>query len=254
MENRGSRKTKRETGRRTSSCPSTLNTQPATAFSDLPVAMQRRCMQLQLVGQGIAPDYDLVEKLRVKTEKKVAVAVAGAAADFSRRRSRQRKNAPTDVGGYLRYAVRDRFGVVRVRGKAVEAFRSGSTQVKLQGRAGEVVFGGVRVSWRVSSRTGDKRAKSAVRCECFDADRVGSPVVLRHWRPGDRFQPIGMVHTVKLQDFFTNQKVLRDQRRRLIVAATAAGALFWVEGMRISERFKLTGGTIRCLQWRWKRL
>ena len=40
----------------------------------------------------------------------------------------------------------------------------------------------------------------------------------------------------------------------LIVAATARGEVFWVEGMRISERFKLTTQTIRRLQWRWKRL
>jgi tRNA(Ile)-lysidine synthase len=90
--------------------------------------------------------------------------------------------------------------------------------------------------------------------ECFDAEKVGSPVLLRHWRPGDRFQPIGMASPVKLQDFFTNQKVPRDQRRQLILAVTAKGEVFWVEGMRISERFKLTKHTIRGLQWRWKRL
>jgi hypothetical protein len=59
---------------------------------------------------------------------------------------------------------------------------------------------------------------------------------------------------IKLQDFFTNQKVPRGRRRRLIVAATSKGEVFWVEGMRISERFKLTNETIRRLQWRWKRL
>jgi hypothetical protein len=59
---------------------------------------------------------------------------------------------------------------------------------------------------------------------------------------------------VKLQDFFTNHKVPRHRRRRLIVAATAKGEVFWVEGMRISERFKLAKETIRRLQWRWKRL
>jgi hypothetical protein len=56
-----------------------------------------------------------------------------------------------------------------------------------------------------------------------------------------------------LQDFFTNQKVSRDRRRRLIVAATAEGEVFWVEGMRISEQFKLTKATIRRLHWHWKR-
>jgi tRNA(Ile)-lysidine synthase len=83
---------------------------------------------------------------------------------------------------------------------------------------------------------------------------VGSAVILRHWQPGDRFQPIGMSCSVKLQDFFTNQKVPREKRHRLIVGATVQGEIFWVEGMRISERFKLSGDTNRRLQWVWKRL
>jgi hypothetical protein len=63
-----------------------------------------------------------------------------------------------------------------------------------------------------------------------------------------------MACPVKLQDFFTNQKVPRTWRRQLLVAATAQGDVFWVEGARISERFKLTRQTIRRLQWRWERL
>ena len=78
--------------------------------------------------------------------------------------------------------------------------------------------------------------------------------LLRHWRPGDRFQPIGMSNPVKLQDFFTNEKVARAKRHELIVAAAANGKLFWVEGQRISDRFKLTNTTKRRLQWRWQRL
>jgi hypothetical protein len=63
-----------------------------------------------------------------------------------------------------------------------------------------------------------------------------------------------MACPVKLQDFFTNQKIPRDLRRQLLVASTAQGEVFWVEGTRISERFKLTRQTIRRLQWRWERL
>jgi tRNA(Ile)-lysidine synthase len=78
--------------------------------------------------------------------------------------------------------------------------------------------------------------------------------VLRHWQPGDRFQPIGMFAAVKLQDWFTNQKILRARRRQLIVATTAAGEIFWVEDQRIGERFKLTAATQRRLNWHWRRL
>jgi hypothetical protein len=58
---------------------------------------------------------------------------------------------------------------------------------------------------------------------------------------------------VKLQDWFTNQKVPPDSRRSLVVATTADGTIFWVEDQRIDERFKLTSATRQCLVWMWKR-
>jgi len=90
-------------------------------------------------------------------------------------------------------------------------------------------------------------------CEFFDANRVGAVVRLRYWRAGDRFQPSGCASPAKLQDLFTNLKVPRAQRHRLVIGETAAGEIFWVEGLRIAERFKLDNQTIRCLKWTWKR-
>jgi tRNA(Ile)-lysidine synthase len=85
--------------------------------------------------------------------------------------------------------------------------------------------------------------------EYFDADKVGSRVLLRHWRRGDRFEPIGLGAQVKLQDLFTNEKVPRPARHQLVVAAAASGELFWVEGLRIAECFKLDKRTRRRLKW-----
>jgi len=95
--------------------------------------------------------------------------------------------------------------------------------------------------------------KRGSKIEVFDADRVGKRVILRHWQPGDRFQPIGMDRALKLQDLFVNQKVPRAKRHTLVVATTAAGDIFWVEGLRIADPFKLTTGTKRRLLWRWQR-
>jgi tRNA(Ile)-lysidine synthase len=89
--------------------------------------------------------------------------------------------------------------------------------------------------------------------EWFDAAEVGERVTLRHWRRGDRFQPIGMERAVKLQDLFTNMKVPREERHRRVVAVTEAGMIWWVEGLRIGEMFKIEPGTRRCLKWTWKR-
>jgi tRNA(Ile)-lysidine synthase len=89
--------------------------------------------------------------------------------------------------------------------------------------------------------------------ECFDADKVGSKIVLRHWQPGDRFRPIGMKRSAKLQDIFTNCKIPRDLRHRLVLATTAKNRIFWVEGLRIGEAFKIGPTTKRTLQWSWRR-
>ena len=227
-------------------------------FDELPVAVQRRCVQVQLVGLGIVPDYDLVEQLRIKVDRPVAirrVQVPGGGGEGELGQEPQGgaalRKGKTPV---LRYAVRDVSGRVHLQVIEPEEFSHGSAEIGLVGRAGEVKFDGARIRWRINTKRAAGQPRGGLRQECFDADKVGSPVRLRHWQPGDRFQPIGMACPVKLQDLFTNQKVPRARRRRLIVASTAAGVVFWVEGLRISERFKLTRDTIRRLQWRWKRL
>jgi tRNA(Ile)-lysidine synthase len=87
--------------------------------------------------------------------------------------------------------------------------------------------------------------------ELFDANKIGGRIVLRHWRPGDRFQPIGFKSAAKLQDLFVNAKISAARRRELVLATTAGGEIFWVEGLRIAERFKLTPQTTRKLVWKW---
>lgn len=222
-------------------------------FDSLPPAVQRRCVQLQLIGEGVVPDFELVEELRLSPGRQVAIRLPGT--PFGAEKDR--------AGDWLmgaaalpvrHYATRDPSGVVLVQAAAWQEFKREVAEVALEGRAGEVEFDRTRISWRIHSRKGPTRARVELGGECFDADKVGPLVRLRHWQPGDRFQPIGMSCPVKLQDFFTNQRLPREQRRRLIVAATAQGEVFWVEGLRISERFKLTADTNRRLQWRWKRL
>ncbi len=74
--------------------------------------------------------------------------------------------------------------------------------------------------------------------------------MLRHWRAGDRFQPIGLKSAVKLQDLFVNAKVPAALRRDLVVAVASDGAIFWVEGLRIGEKCKLTPQTRQVLVWK----
>jgi tRNA(Ile)-lysidine synthase len=199
-----------------------------TPYERLPVALQRRVVLLQLLRLRVDPDFDVVEYLRLHVGQ------------------------PTSAPGGAS-VQRDRQGVVRKGREATAPFRKGFLKVHLQGKAGEFTFDSVNFAWKFVARKGIKNLRSRLGLECFDADKIGTAIYLRHWRPGDRFQPIGMSAAVKLQDLFVNQKVTRDRRRELIVATTHQGEIFWIEGLRISERFKLSPATIHRLQWRWQR-
>jgi tRNA(Ile)-lysidine synthase len=198
-------------------------------FETLPVAVQRRVVQLQLSEAGVAADFELIESLR------------------------QSADVPVSLGPQLS-VLRDATGAVSLRLARPSVFKANETAVKLAGRAGEVTFDGVRVCWLFDAVKKFKRPAARPACESFDADEVGGKITLRHWRPGDRFQPIGLKSPVKLQDLFTNWKIPRARRRELLVAVAESGEIFWVEGLRISENYKLTPQTRRRLAWRWRHL
>jgi len=237
------------------------------SFNGLPVAVQRRVLQLQLIKLGLAADFEMVEQMR------------GA------------PNRPVSVGAGL-CVVRDPAGRVKLQTGSTTPFNLNETVLTLTGRAarhrrrgelneppihrkiqklgtrrarpseeagngpGEVVFDGVRVRWEIEpiKKFGTWRLRTPQWMEFFDADQVGRRIRLRHWQPGDRFQPIGLKSAAKLQDLFTNAKIPRARRRELTVAEAGSGEIFWVEGLRISERFKLSRGTRRRLVWCWQRL
>lgn len=106
----------------------------------------------------------------------------------------------------------------------------------------------VRLSLRERSG-GDEPARTASpRATAYlDADRFALPLAVRPWRPGDWFQPAGMHgHRAKLQDFFSDRKVPREERRRVPLLVAEEGIL-WVGGYRADQRFRATADTRRIL-------
>jgi tRNA(Ile)-lysidine synthase len=213
----------------------------ARPFDQLPLALQRRCIHIQLIEQGINPDYELIERLRLNSEKPMDVTYA-----------REDKSQANSQPSSLRIQ-RCLSGLVQKTPVQATRFKSGSCMLHLDRGVGSKAWDGVEFSWKVLAASGSIHHPGQG-AEVFDADRVGMTVELRHWRPGDRFHLIGMEKSAKLQDIFTNQRVPRARRTELVVAATEKGEIFWVEGLRISERFKLTQDTNRRLHWAWQRL
>jgi tRNA(Ile)-lysidine synthase len=197
-----------------------------TGFEKLPAAIQRRVLQSQLAELGVAPDFDLIESLRQSADSFVSV-------------------------GPKMSVARDAGGTVLLRAEPIFKFNVREQAVKL-GRAGEATFGNRKFRWHLQPWKQSVLPPKEAGVEVFDADKIGGDIVLQHWRAGDRFQPIGLESAAKLQDLFVNAKISAKRRRELVLATTADGEIFWVEGLRISECFKLTPETRRLLVWRWR--
>lgn len=202
---------------------------PQPPFSQLAIALQRRLIQQQLWHLGIKTEFDLIEHLRLQAETPIMV-------------------APT-----MRLQ-RTVSGVVEVVPVEAADFNPENLSVDLAKAGTSIAFGDWQFTWQFQRKRGvELPVRRTPQTEFFDADKVGGTVTLRHWLPGDRFQPIGLAQPVKLQDLFTNQKLSAAARRARVVATTATGEIFWVEGVRIAERFRLDKGTVRRLKWRWLR-
>ncbi len=201
-------------------------------FTRLNLAVQRQCLRIQLNHLLIPTNFDLIERLRAVPDRPVSV-------------SRTRRVFRDQRGWVFRQD-----GVVEKAG-----FNSNSTIYEMVSGGVWRRFDGVDLHWEIETRTArTPRFVPRPGREWFDADKVGDFVCLRHWRAGDRFQPMGMKQSVKLQDLFTNLKIPREKRRELLVAERRPGVIIWVEGLRISEQFKLDKATVRVVKWRWRRL
>jgi len=69
----------------------------------------------------------------------------------------------------------------------------------------------------------------------LDLDKLEFPLIIRHRKPGDRFQPLGMTHSKKLKDFFIDEKVPKFERDKVLLLGDCNN-IFWVCGLRIDER------------------
>ncbi len=209
-----------------------LGSKRPTAFRRLDLAVQRQSLRIQLECLHVPRNFDLIERLRLVPDQSVSV-------------SRTFR------------VFRDQSGWVHRQNVAAKnaGFNSNETVCELASAGGGRRFDGVDIRWEIVPQTGQlPRLASRPGQEWLDADKVGVFVCLRHWRAGDRFQPIGMEQPVKLQDLFTNLKIPREQRRELLVAEVWPGQIIWVEGLRISEQFKLDKATGRVVKWQWRRL
>jgi len=112
---------------------------------------------------------------------------------------------------------------------------------------GETVLEDIRAVIRVSvegrvESYGDGKAVAV-----FDAEKVGTVLTVRPREKGDLFYPIGFGKRKKLQDFFVDEKVPRDERDAVPIVVSGDN-IVWIAGYRGDDRFKVAEATKRFLK------
>ncbi len=116
--------------------------------------------------------------------------------------------------------------------------------------AGNYVFGKLCFEFRFCDEAKTYCAPdSGADCIRMDSDKLKWPLELRLRRTGDRFRPLGMTGSKKLQDFFTDCMVPREERQKVPLLCDSE-KICWVAGMRMDDRVKVEAHTRQILMVR----
>jgi len=78
--------------------------------------------------------------------------------------------------------------------------------------------------------------------EYIDGDKSGKKLVIRFWRKGDSFHPLGMKQKRKLSDFFIDLKFSTRLKKETPIICKN-GKIIWIAGYRLDDQFKISDTT-----------
>jgi tRNA(Ile)-lysidine synthase len=183
-------------------------------FSELPLALQRRLLKRLLESQQIRADFEHIEKL--------LHCALGALPKAEL------------AGGWL--AVRQG-GCLELRASQAEPpFSSYQCTLPVPG---EVRIAEIGLTVRCIP-VPQEFAKEEPPDSLLSPEMLGSELIVRNWRPGDRFWPVHSKSEEKLKRLFSEKHVPAGQRPRWPVVLKGE-QIVWVRGFPVSRAFAWSG-------------
>ena len=147
----------------------------------------------------------------------------------------------------LGVCVEKRYDTVLVGKKKVEAIPPFEVELISPGRTFIREIRREVVIEEVEAKDRNEIPKASPDSAFLDHQSLQFPLRIRNFRPGDRFQPLGMKGTQKLKEFFIDHKIPKFERPEIPLLISGE-RIVWVVGYRIDERARLSDQTKRILK------